>query len=150
MKEIKSKIIFHLTTLIERKIKTIQQSMNIALESRNEATKSSAGDKHETSRALIQTEIDNYAQQLNKALIQKNNLKQIPQISDPQKVELGSLVMTNEGTYFIGIGWGKLSIEGENYFCISLASPIGKSLMNQENGNNITFSNRKITIIEIY
>ena len=150
MKEIKSKIIFHLTTLIERKIKTIQQSMNIALESRNEATKSSAGDKHETSRALIQTEIDNYAQQLNKALIQKNNLKQIPQISDPQKVELGSLVMTNEGTYFIGIGWGKLSIEGGNYFCISLASPIGKSLMNKENGNIITFSNRKITIIEIY
>ena len=44
-----------------------------AEDSRDADTKSSAGDKHETSRAKIQTEIDQLSQQLFNANKQKNN-----------------------------------------------------------------------------
>ena len=78
MKEIKTKIIDQLSSLIQEKINAIQQSISLAEESRNDATKSSVGDKHETSRALVQNEIENYQKILNKALLQQNQLNNIP------------------------------------------------------------------------
>ncbi len=150
MLETKEKITNTLLNIIQKKILSIKDNINLATESRNESTKSSAGDKHETSRALIQIEIDNYSEQLNKALIQKNELQNISLTNKKNKVEIGSLVVTSHGIYFIGLGWGQLKIDNTIYFCISLASPIGKILKDQKTGSTLKFLNKKITINEIY
>jgi hypothetical protein len=52
--------------LIQRvsiKLININFLISSAVDSRNDDTKSSAGDKHETSRAKVQTDIDNYTKQ---------------------------------------------------------------------------------------
>ena len=131
-----------LISQIKEKIKNLELLIRSTTDSRDTANKSSAGDKHETSRAKIQTEIDNYSRQLELAI---NNLKIIEQIDSSKKYNIvaqGSLVTTDKGVFLIAIGIGKLEIQSNNYFIISLLSPIG-SLMKGMSKNE-TFSFRKI------
>ena len=135
MQNIKKLICEELIFSQKQKIKSLELLINSTIESRDTANKSSAGDKHETSRAKIQTEIDNYARQLDLAL---NNLHIIEQIDSSKKhkiVTQGALITTEKGIFFISIGIGKLEIDFKNYFIISLLSPIGsvmKGLFNNE------------------
>lgn len=131
-----------LISQIKEKIKNLELLIRSTTDSRDTANKSSAGDKHETSRAKIQTEIDNYSRQLELAI---NNLKIIEQIDSSKKYNIvaqGSLVTTDKGVFLIAIGIGKLEIQSNNYFIISLLSPIG-SLMKGMSKNE-TFSFREI------
>lgn len=131
-----------LISQIKEKIKNLELLIRSTTDSRDTANKSSAGDKHETSRAKIQTEIDNYSRQLELAI---NNLKIIEQIDSSKKYNIvaqGSLVTTDKGVFLIAIGIGKLEIRSNTYFIISLLSPIG-SLMKGMSKNE-TFSFRKI------
>tara|TARA_B110000879_G_scaffold53801_1_gene76259 strand:- start:362 stop:811 length:450 start_codon:yes stop_codon:yes gene_type:complete len=131
-----------LISQIKEKIKNLELLIRSTTDSRDTANKSSAGDKHETSRAKIQTEIDNYSRQLELAI---NNLKIIEQIDSSKKYNIvaqGSLVTTDKGTFLIAIGIGKLEIQSNTYFIISLLSPIG-SLMKGMSKNE-TFSFREI------
>ena len=131
-----------LISQIKEKIKNLELLIRSTTDSRDTANKSSAGDKHETSRAKIQTEIDNYSRQLEWAI---NNLKIIEQIDSSKKYNIvaqGSLVTTDKGVFLIAIGIGKLEIRSNTYFIISLLSPIG-SLMKGMSKNE-TFSFREI------
>ena len=62
---------------------------------------------------------------------------------------LGSLVKTTSNNYFISISVGKIEIDNETYFGISLLSPIGQLLKNKVVGDNFLFNNYNITITEI-
>ena len=131
-----------LISQIKEKIKNLELLIRSTTDSRDTTNKSSAGDKHETSRAKIQTEIDNYSRQLELAI---NNLKIIEQIDSSKKYNIvaqGSLVTTDKGVFLIAIGIGKLEIRSNTYFIISLLSPIG-SLMKGMSKNE-TFSFREI------
>ena len=88
-----------LISQIKEKIKNLELLIRSTTDSRDTANKSSAGDKHETSRAKIQTEIDNYSRQLELAI---NNLKIIEQIDSSKKYNIvaqGSLVTTDKGVF---------------------------------------------------
>ena len=127
-----------LISQIKEKIKNLELLIRSTTDSRDTANKSSAGDKHETSRAKIQTEIDNYSRQLELAI---NNLKIIEQIDSSKKYNIvaqGSLITTDKGVFLIAIGIGKLEIQSNNYFIISLLSPIG-SLMKGMSKNETFF-----------
>ena len=142
MKNIKELICDELIFIQKQKIKSLELLINSTKESRNTANKSSAGDKHETSRAKIKAEIDNYSRQLDLSL---NNLHTIEKVDNSKKYNLvtqGSIVTTDKGVFFISIGIGKLEIRSNNYFIISLLSPIG-SVMNGLSKNQ-TFSFRGI------
>ena len=77
MKNVKELISNELISIQTKKIKSLELLINSTKESRDTANKSSAGDKHETSRAKIQTEIDNYSRQLDLAIKNLHTLKQL-------------------------------------------------------------------------
>jgi predicted RNA-binding protein len=72
VKDIKKLIYRELIIRQNEKIKNLQLLIKSTTDSRNSNTKSSAGDKHETSRAKIQTEFNNYSKQL-KSVSQENH-----------------------------------------------------------------------------
>ena len=148
-KEIKELIISRLHEIVGNKIDIAKSAVESAKESRNSDTKSSAGDKHETGRAMMQIELEKNEIQLSKALELKQELNKINILKNSDKVEFSSLVLTDQGKYFISIGIGKLEINKEVYYAISLASPIGKLLQSRTMGDKIQFQEREITIIEI-
>ena len=148
-KEIKYLIVNRLHEIIDNKIDIAKSAVESAKESRNSDTKSSAGDKHETGRAMMQIELEKNEVQLSKALELKQELNKINILKNSDKVEYGCLVLTNQGNYFISIGIGKLEINKEIYYAISLASPIGKLLQNKTIGDKVEFQEREITITKI-
>ena len=142
----KNLILKELNSVLNEKIVLLKKAIDQAVESRDLETKSSAGDKHETSRAIIQREIDQLASQLKKNETLKHQLTKVDLFKNHQLIDFGSIVETNNGTYFLAIGWGKITISNKAVFCISLASPIGKQLYKKETGDQFDFQKKKFIV----
>jgi transcription elongation GreA/GreB family factor len=129
---------------------TAREAIALAQESKKTDTKSSAGDKFETGRAMIQQEMDKAESQLSKVLEMRQTLSMIDESKKSEEVEFGSLVETDQGTYFISVGIGAFELDLQKYYCISLASPIGKALNGKKEGDIINFQDTKIGILKIH
>lgn len=134
---------------VAQKKAAAKRNMEELQEDANNETKSSAGDKYETGRAMMHLEKDKYAAQLTEALKWEKVLAGINLDTKPEKAGLGSLVFTNQGIYFLSIVWGKITIHAEDYFVISLASPIGMQLKGKKTGDQFVFKGRKFEVLEI-
>ncbi len=134
---------------LDQNISDAMHSIALAKESRNSETKSTAGDKYETGRAMVQIEIDKNAHNLNATRELINELSKIKLEKEHTKVEFGSLVYTDMGVYFISIGMGKLGINGFECFAISLASPLGAMMKDKKIGDKIVIQGRELTISQI-
>ena len=134
---------------VEDCISTAQQAMNAARESANDDTKSSAGDKYETGREMMQQEIDRNRKQLEEANRLKLVLEQIDPLIMTDTVQNGSLVITNFGKFYISISRGQILADGLNYFAISAVSPIGLKLMKQKAGSEFDFNGKIFKIEDI-
>lgn len=111
-------------------------------------TKSSAGDKHETGRAMLQLEMEKASQQLTSITQMKEVLSRIDIEKNSKIGCLGSVIITNKANYFLSISCGKITVDTINYFAISTNSPIGKQLLGIKVGDTISFNEAEI--LEIY
>lgn len=146
----KKRVVDFITILIKDKTQLLKFELDSINKEKNNLKKSSAGDKFETSRALMQTEYDKIHNQL---LILKNQLRAIKSISlsdKKNKVGVGSVIKTNKSFYFISIGLGKHTVDNNDIYIISLSSPIGKLLNNKKKGDKIVFNNNEELIEDIY
>jgi transcription elongation GreA/GreB family factor len=116
---------------------------------RNEDTKSSAGDKHEVGRAMVQQELDKQEAQLAKLQVQQQELSRIPLERIFDRVAFGSLVRTDKGDYLIAIGLGPIQIGNETVFVISMASPIGQLLKDKQANDEVVFNGKKIRVLKV-
>ncbi|GAA3519013.1 hypothetical protein GCM10022393_36470 [Aquimarina addita] len=118
-------------------------------ESLSSETKSSAGDKHETGRAVIQLEREKAGAQLAEVqkvleIIAKINITAVSTI-----VRLGSLVTTSQSSYFLSASVGKLIVDEKPYFAIAANTPIGKLILGKKIGDHFSFNGNRITIKKI-
>src|SRR3989344_3123698 len=95
---------------IEQRISNAQLAIDNAKESSNDDTKSSAGDKHETGRAMAQLEQEKSAHQLNEALDLKASIEKINLAIKSISAQVGSIVHTDKGNFFISVPVGKLTV----------------------------------------
>ena len=131
--------------MLDKKIKTVQESISYIQEARNNETKSSAGDKYETSRVMMQAELDKQNLLLQQFLQQKNVFLKIQRTKPSEKIDFGSWVETNQGNYLIAVGIGKV----KEVFVISLASPLGKALKGLRIGDKTSLQNKEYRITSI-
>ena len=134
---------------VEKRVQTIQNSVNEIEESMLSETRSSAGDKHETGRAMLQLEREKAGQQLAEAQKLKETLSKIDIASTSKNICLGSVVYTTHINYFISISAGKLTIDNTDFFAVSSLSPIGQLLLSKQVDDEINFREMKFTIKEI-
>ena len=144
----KSKILNTVSEKLELKIKTLE---NLIAETRasNNETKSSMGDKYETTREMVQQEINNLQIQLNENVRAKNSLKFI-NITPHQIIGSGSLVETERGLFFIAVSLGEIIVEKMKIFIISPESPLAKVLIGKKKGDEISLNNTKQTIQNLW
>tara|TARA_B100000212_G_scaffold129931_1_gene97416 strand:- start:3064 stop:3510 length:447 start_codon:yes stop_codon:yes gene_type:complete len=147
---LKEKIIDEISKLLEYKISEVEEELNLLTKDKNEITKSSAGDKFETSRATIQSEFDKVSINLIKLKDQLRKIKLISITSKPQKIGYGTLVKTSNSMYMVSIGYGKLRLDSKDIYVISPLSPIGKKLINKQEGESISFNSKNEEILEIF
>ena len=112
-------------------------------------TKSSAGDKHETGRAMLQLEIEKAGQQLSGITQMKAVLSKIDISKTSKNACLGSLIVTDKARYFLSLSAGQLVVEDKRYFAISVSSPIGKLLLGKQEKDMISFNGKTIIINKI-
>lgn len=116
---------------------------------RNE-TKSSAGDKYETGRAMIQNEEELYKRQRAETSKILDQLLRIDPDKECHQIEPGALVVLPSGYFYVGAGMGKLTVQEKDFFAISLSSPIGQALKNKKEGEIINFQEREVMILKVY
>ena len=148
--EIKKQLFALCEKYVDEKINAAQEAIDNAQRSANKETKSSSGDKYETGRSMMQLEIEKYSAQLNDGINLKKAISQIDVNTKYDKVQSGSLVITNQGNYFISISAGKLTLDDVEYFAISYSSPIGQLLFNKKEKDKVEFRGNKISIASIY
>ena len=134
---------------LDEKIAWAQNAIASAREARDSETKSSVGDKYETGRAMMQTEMAQQEAQLQKVLQLKTELSRVNMEKKYSMAEFGSLVLTNRGSYFICIGAGQIKgIEGTHY-AISPASPIGQLLLGKKAGDDFVLEETTYQVLKI-
>jgi hypothetical protein len=132
---------------VKQRIDTAKQAISDAQQAAGEETKSSAGDKYETSREMIQQVTERSQAQLNEANKLLIALNQINVDAVYETAVPGSLITTNNGRFYITISAGALILNGDTYFAVSMASPIGISLKGQKAGGQFNL-NGKLYLIE--
>ena len=150
MDKIKRKILSECFVFLDDKTRVLEEIINsnkIALQSEN---KSSAGDKHETGRAMLQLEMEKVSTQFEGLNQMRTTLNRTDISEKSEIVRLGSLVKSSAGYYFLSISAGKVKVENFEVYCISIVSPIGKLLLGAKKGFNFYFNENKILIEDIY
>ncbi|MCR9228533.1 MAG: GreA/GreB family elongation factor [Flavobacteriaceae bacterium] len=118
-------------------------------ESLGSETKSSAGDKHETARAMVQLEQEKLGQQLQEIDATRSILHKINIERTSHKIRLGSLVRTSMANYFLAISAGTFNQNNGMVYCISANAPIAKLLLGKEKGENFIFNGKEQEILEV-
>lgn len=136
-------------TFVDEQLRVAGEAIRMAQESANEETKSSAGDKYETGRAMAQLEIEKGRSQWAEARKLKAALEQLREPATTEVAIRGSLVFTDQGNYFLSIPAGKLEIDGVTWFAISPASPLGSALMGARIGASVAFQNKQIRVVAL-
>lgn len=131
---------------IEKRIQTIREALDAAIAAGNEETKSSVGDKYETGRAMMQMEQNKHQTQLDKAMVLKDELLQINLNKKYETVEKGALIAADAGHYFIATGIGKIIIDENTVYAISLEAPLAKAFIGKKENDAVFFQNKKYTI----
>ncbi|PWJ43029.1 GreA/GreB family elongation factor [Sediminitomix flava] len=147
---IKQEILEKCLEIHEQRIAHAQQAMESAQASANAEERSTAGDKHDTSRAMSHITRELNAEQLNELLETKKDLLQL-NIQDEQTIiRKGAIVKTSHGNFFIAIHVGPVEFEGDTYFVISPKAPIAKVLLGKSVGESFDFNKQNFTINEVF
>jgi hypothetical protein len=125
----KSEVIAELDKQLLTKLSYLTTNLQQAIFSRNSDTKSSAGDKFETSREMAQIEISK---------IEKEIIKTQQFITDLAS-KATQFIITNKGAFLISIPFGKLMVRSTEVYCISNSAPITKQLVNTEISANFEY-----------
>jgi len=149
MSTLKSQLYQLCLTFIQNRIENIEYSMLQARQASNDDTKSSAGDKYETTREMMQQEMDRNSKLLYEAGQQKIALQQIENVDTAKDVKNGSLILTSEGNFYISISAGELNLENQKFIAVSQAAPIGRAFIGRKVGDEISFNGNKYLIKEI-
>jgi len=131
------------------RLKVLQQTISDIETNLQSETKSSAGDKHETGRAMLQLDREKAGQQLAEIQKQFELLNKINTDSRQKQIALGSVVFTIQANYFLAISTGEIEVDGQSFFAISPATPIGRLLLSKTKGDTIQFNNRKFQILKV-
>lgn len=146
MKEV---VVAECRRVIHERISNLKSQMAELVNDAANDSKSTAGDKHETSRAMMQLEQEKLGAQLKILEEQQRQLDQIPLQNNSGKVNNGSLVETDRGLIFIGAALGKINVNNKEVICISQQSPLGKLLFVQDSGSIVSLNNVKYQILSI-
>ena len=134
---------------LDSRTEILQKSFNDLSSILEDETKSSAGDKHETSRAITHHEQEKLSGQLSQLLKLKNALSRIYPLEKHDSIEYGSLVETNQGYFFFSIGIGAISVANNKVFCITSTTPLGQVLLDKSKGDTLKFRNESIEIFNV-
>lgn len=135
--------------LVDRRFNNIKNNIDDIQNNLLSETKSSAGDKHETGRAMQQLEREKAGVQLSEINKLRKALNKINIDDKTMRVNTGSLVYTPKVNYFIAVSLGLIEIKDKLCYAISPQTPVGQLLMGKTVGDTIEFNGSRFRINKI-
>jgi hypothetical protein len=137
---LKEKLFKQCELFVNNRMRTVEQIISSNQKALQSETKSSAGDKHETGRAMLQLEIEKASQQFKAIRDMRTVLAKIDLAKESKTAHLGSVIETSSVCFFLAISVGKITAHGKDYFAVSVFSPIGKLLLGKHKGEEFIFN----------
>ncbi len=134
---------------IAQRIDTAETALQQAQEASNDDTKSSAGDKFETTREMMQQDIARNKNLLFDGQHNLQLLKSLENMPVSDTVRNGSLVVTSKGIFYVAVSAGQLKLDDQLVFAISAVSPIGQLLIGKKVGDTFSFNKNEYQIEKI-
>lgn len=150
MIELKTLVLKRCHEIVAGRISTAQAALDAAQQAANDETKSSAGDKYETGRAMAQLAMEQNSAHLTEALKLRKQLEVIKPDSTGDFVQRGSLIQTDQALYFISVSVGIIDVDREKIAVISPESPIGALLMGKRVHDSFSFNGRAFKITGLW
>jgi len=144
--DLKAQLLEKLLEELNNKIQTLQSEYKVYMDSAANETKSTAGDKHDTSRSMMQLEQEKLAGQLQQFKLQKKVLEIIDPWKSDQSIQLGSIIISDQGNFFISISGKPITVNGIIFNCVSLQSPIGKAFHQLGSSKQVQFMGKTYII----
>ncbi|MDQ0782934.1 hypothetical protein [Chryseobacterium sp. W4I1] len=142
---VKSDIRDYVKTLISEKIEKLKNFIEFTLEASRDIKKTP---KYDSMREEMQEEIYQMQRQLGALNDLKRNMSKVLNTST-EKIQLGSLVITNKARFYISVSLGEFFFEGDRFYAISPESPMAKKMMGMKGGDAFTLNNIHQEIVEV-
>ena len=121
------------------------------MESLEAEAKSTAGDKHETGRAMIHQEIEAVQATVDRTADQVRLCRRwANEEGSFDRVAPGALVETDGPWVFVGLGLGRLELEAGEVLSISPASPLAEALRGKRVGDAVVLGGIRATVRAIH
>lgn len=146
---LKKKIHQSCLIMLQEKIQQTELEMHELVSGASNDSKSTAGDKHETARAMMQREQENLGKQLNDLRQQKTTFERIPTETNLNFVSQGSLIKTSRGYFYLALALGKIHIDELDIFVLSSHSPLGQKLLGCKKQDSVSINQSTYVIEEI-
>lgn len=135
----------YVKTVISEKIEKLKNFIEFTLEASRDIKKTP---KYDSMREEMQEEIYQMQKQLAALNDLKSNMARVlPAATD--RIQLGSLVITNKARFYISVSLGEFFFEGDRFYAISSESPMAKKMMGMQSGNAFTLNNIHQEIVEV-
>ncbi len=145
----KSDFLFFAQEVIDDKVSKAKEYMNSIEQSIQGESKSTAGDKHDTTRELMQQERNKAAQNLSNQILVQKTLIQLLNSSSSERVGFGSLIETDKGSIFIGLALGRILYNQVYVVCISPLSPLARAFQGSVEGDCVGFNSIQYEIQKV-
>jgi len=134
---------------LNKKISVVKNAMAGLKEDLENESKSSAGDKYETGREMINIEWNKLTVQLNEYDRLAQILKRIEDHRSSEKVIVGSIVFTDAASYFISIPAGEIKVGNKRYYAVGVKAPIAQQLLGKEKGDQFKMNAKEFKILNL-
>ncbi len=141
----KSDIRDFVKTTITEKIEKLKNFIEFTLEASRDIKKTP---KYDSMREEMQEEIYQMQRQLGALNDLKRNMAKVLNTAT-ERVQLGSLVITNKARFYISVSLGEFFFEGDRFYAISPESPMAKKMMGMNPGDEFTLNKIHQKVIEV-
>lgn len=135
-----------LLALQAAKVQALGQEISANRENLSSATKSSAGDKHETGRAMLQLEQEKLGSSYAEAEKVMQLLLRVPFEKSYHQIKVGSLFQTDQGLFLLAASFGKIEHDKQEVFVLGPSAPLSQMLLGKSPGEEIQWQGKRICI----
>lgn len=132
---------------VEKRITDYKNEIALLNEAIENNDKESEGEDSGNGKLL--NDLEKNAGYLNEVLKTREFLAQINPNSVNTTAAIGSIVKTETIIFYLSTSVGKIEINDETYYAISLQSPIGQLLKGKSERDTFKFNDKNYTILEI-
>jgi hypothetical protein len=143
----KNKLIEQCLLILKERADNAKKAMDELQQSANEY--GLPKDRYDSFRTQVLRKRDLFAEQYQKTMDEIDLIKKIDPEKKSEKVEFGSILITNKQKLFVSISLGKIVLENEEYYAISTQVPIYNAIKGKKAGEKFEFNGNKFEIIKL-